>query len=217
VNASGGIFDGADDITITNRHILVTGCRIQLIDKILPIPGGREFVELLQERTSKRSVYVTGIPYVRALCCTFMRTTNVELDLWPVLARVQGPGVYGFPVLKERLEQAMLPEHFGRSLADGIWDYAANWNRPHYRPNADHINSEVFFEAKDGYVGLAPTGAKAGDTLCILQGCSHPMLLRTVDDHEIVVGPCFVLGLMDGEAKAIIERGDSKIEVFELH
>lgn len=59
--------------------------------------------------------------------------------------------------------------------------------------------------------GLGPRETRAGDCICILHGCSVPVVLRRTDDADEwrLVGECFVYGLMDGEAmdiKAFTDR-----------
>jgi hypothetical protein len=57
----------------------------------------------------------------------------------------------------------------------------------------------------DRLFGLAPGGTKVGDMICILFGCSVPVILRehiTLDDHYFeVIGESFVYGMMAGEAR----------------
>ncbi|KAH8805402.1 heterokaryon incompatibility protein-domain-containing protein [Xylogone sp. PMI_703] len=50
--------------------------------------------------------------------------------------------------------------------------------------------------------GLAPSGAREGDIICILFGCSVPVVLRSQGHHFEVIGECYVHGMMDGEALA---------------
>lgn len=56
----------------------------------------------------------------------------------------------------------------------------------------------------DRLCGLAPGGTKVGDLICILHGCSVPVILRehvTLEDHYYeVIGESFIYGMMDGEA-----------------
>lgn len=50
-------------------------------------------------------------------------------------------------------------------------------------------------------LGMAPRGAMKGDLVCILFGCSVPVLLRKTQDEEhfTLVGECFLDGCMRGE------------------
>ena len=49
-------------------------------------------------------------------------------------------------------------------------------------------------------VGIGPRDCRHGDVLCILLGCSVPVLLRERRSHFELVGECYVHGMMDGEA-----------------
>jgi hypothetical protein len=59
-------------------------------------------------------------------------------------------------------------------------------------------------KTKRGYLGLAPEAAEKGDMVCILYGCSIPVVIREVEggNHELV-GECYVHGMMDGAALAV--------------
>ncbi|KAF7536302.1 hypothetical protein G7054_g4638 [Neopestalotiopsis clavispora] len=54
-----------------------------------------------------------------------------------------------------------------------------------------------------GLIGMAPPHARKGDIVCVLLGCSVPVVLREVrtDPHLVYtfVGECYVHGIMDGE------------------
>jgi len=65
----------------------------------------------------------------------------------------------------------------------------------------------TFFLSKQGYMGMAPGNACAGDNICILYGGRVPYLLRKVrvdldsTPHRWeFLGDAYVHGLMDGEA-----------------
>ncbi|KAH7333365.1 heterokaryon incompatibility protein-domain-containing protein [Rhexocercosporidium sp. MPI-PUGE-AT-0058] len=52
-----------------------------------------------------------------------------------------------------------------------------------------------------GYLGMAASRARRGDLVCVLLGCSIPVLLRPVgEDTFELVGECYLDGFMDGEA-----------------
>jgi hypothetical protein len=72
------------------------------------------------------------------------------------------------------------------------------------------------FQTKEGYLGLGPVGISPGDIIYMLLGFTGPIALRRVEGHFIVVGICFVLGLMDGEAFAVIESEPSKVQNLEI-
>ena len=55
----------------------------------------------------------------------------------------------------------------------------------------------------NGLLGLVPRGTRAGDQVCIILGCSKPLILRPVGtshDSSTIVGECYVDGIMTGEA-----------------
>jgi Heterokaryon incompatibility protein (HET) len=76
------------------------------------------------------------------------------------------------------------------------------------------MHSRSFFISRIGYMGIGPIVAEEGDMICILPGCNVPLLIRKEDDYYVLVGECFVWGLMDGEAMEV--RTDDNYEVFRL-
>ena len=66
--------------------------------------------------------------------------------------------------------------------------------------------------------GLGPQGTEIGDLICILYGCSVPVILRPhkpiQDSDEIshyeVVGESYIYGMMDGEAFAKVDAEESR-------
>ena len=60
---------------------------------------------------------------------------------------------------------------------------------------------------------MGPGGVREGDVVCVLQNCGFPVLLRKEkDSHYVHVGPCFILGFMDGEAAQLVGKGDLNIQ-----
>lgn len=70
------------------------------------------------------------------------------------------------------------------------------WNRKFFQSEAKRDGKPLF--------GLAPQNAKRNDIICIIFGCSVPVLLRECstlnETHFELVGECYVYGYMDGEA-----------------
>lgn len=73
-----------------------------------------------------------------------------------------------------------------------------SWIRAGYR----------LFSTQSGYIGIGPPGMQEADVVCVLRRCTTPVLLRRAGESDKafkLVGSCFVLGLMDGEASVTIE------------
>lgn len=60
-------------------------------------------------------------------------------------------------------------------------------------------NSQLCITAK-GYLTSVPYTAKVGDSIVLLAGGKVPFILRPTGDHYHFVGPCYVHGIMNGEA-----------------
>jgi hypothetical protein len=53
--------------------------------------------------------------------------------------------------------------------------------------------------SKKGYVGLGHAQCQVGDQICLLGGCSVPVILRELGMNHIVIGEAYVHGIMNGE------------------
>lgn len=71
--------------------------------------------------------------------------------------------------------------------------------------------------SKKGYVGLGPMPTRKGDLICVLYGCSVPVVLRKVGGHYVFIGECYVHGLMDGEALDLLAIKKATEQEFEIH
>lgn len=49
-------------------------------------------------------------------------------------------------------------------------------------------------------IGSVPHMTEVGDRIVILNGSNVPLVLRPVEDHYKLIGPCYVHGIMYGEA-----------------
>jgi hypothetical protein len=72
-------------------------------------------------------------------------------------------------------------------------------------------------------LGLAPQNVREGDLICIVYGCSVPVVLRkfSVDQENgkcyyVLIGECYIHGMMDGEAFRILQELKIEKEEFEL-
>lgn len=77
---------------------------------------------------------------------------------------------------------------------------------------------ERIFVTASGRFGRAFTDTiQHRDLICILLGCSVPMLLRPAGQHFEVVGWTYVGGIMLGEAMMALENGKFQVQDFELN
>lgn len=75
--------------------------------------------------------------------------------------------------------------------------------------------------SKQGWIGIAPMAALEGDAVCILHGCSVPVVLRSMKGPRgemfwYLIGECYVHGMMDGEAMELRTSNNLMIQEFDL-
>lgn len=72
------------------------------------------------------------------------------------------------------------------------------WNRRLFRADPDRTSRGL----KDPLFGIGPSGTAPGDRVCILLGCSVPVILGSGRREGVsrIVGEAYVHGIMDGEA-----------------
>ncbi|KIV87472.1 hypothetical protein PV11_03015 [Exophiala sideris] len=66
-----------------------------------------------------------------------------------------------------------------------------------------------FFMLRNGYMGLAPARSQTGDTVYIVGGSNTPLVIRRRGEGNrryMIVGECFVFGLMHGEILEMAAR-----------
>ncbi|KAH7395426.1 heterokaryon incompatibility protein-domain-containing protein [Cadophora sp. MPI-SDFR-AT-0126] len=75
--------------------------------------------------------------------------------------------------------------------------------------------SRSFFRTEKGYYGLGPSEVQQGDVIVVLFGGTTPYVLRPNNEEGFTfVGECYVYGLMNGEAIAMMERGELTEKTF---
>ena len=65
-----------------------------------------------------------------------------------------------------------------------------------------------------GRFALASSLAEPGDVLCVLFGCSVPVILRHNKNYWKLVGECYLHGIINGEAIKSFENGEFHQEEF---
>jgi hypothetical protein len=67
-----------------------------------------------------------------------------------------------------------------------------------------------------GYLGLAPEEVQENDAIAILYGCNFPVILRPHGDEYLLIGECYIDGIMNGEIIEAKERGGIQYEEVEI-
>jgi hypothetical protein len=120
----------------------------------------------------------------------------------------------------------------GRSLEDMLHDsfQEADDDSSGPAPNIDESQHKTFFGrffdtvvrlsfrlmvSRSGLVGMVVEKARKGDLVCVLYGCSVPVVLRTSSDGDgyTLVGECYLDGGMDG---SLLDRADLEESTFVL-
>ena len=85
--------------------------------------------------------------------------------------------------------------------SEGSKDGSIAWDYHHHLLTI--LRRHWFFISDDGYAGLAPLGSQPDtDVLAFIDGANVPFVLRDLGDNSpglLLVGPCYIHGLMDGE------------------
>ena len=85
--------------------------------------------------------------------------------------------------------------------------------------NLDKFLAFKFFVTNSGRMGMGPAHTAVGDQVCILYGCSSPILLNMSGNgnNELHVrGEAYVDGYMWGEAMAMVDDKTPQVEYFTL-
>lgn len=79
---------------------------------------------------------------------------------------------------------------------------AVVWGRKLVRTGTDYINWLTHGEKRHGALGLAPSNARPGDLVCIIFGCSVPLVLRRLDPEKLQVAKMKAEGRKAEKSKA---------------
>ncbi len=78
------------------------------------------------------------------------------------------------------------------------------------------LQFRTLFVTQTGYIGLGPLTMQPNDTVCVLLGCSVPVVIRReAPNRHILIGECYLHGIMDGEALGT--GWDKDLQEFHLH
>lgn len=69
------------------------------------------------------------------------------------------------------------------------------------------LNRKIF-HTKNGYMGIGSDSVQPGDKVCVAFGCNVPIIFRPQDPYYTCISPCYIVGLMEGEA--MLARHDTQ-------
>ena len=81
----------------------------------------------------------------------------------------------------------------------------------------NNLYNRMFFISERKILGLGPQQLQKGDLICVLLGCSCPVILRAKDQHYFIIGPAYFDGYMWGKAMEEMEEGKFSLQDFEIH
>ncbi|KAI1162159.1 heterokaryon incompatibility protein-domain-containing protein [Nemania serpens] len=87
-----------------------------------------------------------------------------------------------------------------------------NWGRW----AASASEGRIFARTRGKYYVLGPAALEVGDVVCVLFGGKVPFCLRPAGERYLLVGECYVHGLMKGEAIDMLTRGELHKKVFAI-
>jgi hypothetical protein len=73
------------------------------------------------------------------------------------------------------------------------------------------------FVTEIGDLGMAQDSILEGDLVCVLFGCSIPIILRKLDGHFIYISDACVVGYMYGKGIEELAAGKFQVETFKIH
>jgi hypothetical protein len=76
--------------------------------------------------------------------------------------------------------------------------------------------ARALFMTGKGYFGLGPQTIAKDDVICVLYGCQVPVVLRKDGENYRLVGECFVLGPMNGEAIEWVKEEKAQVTTFRI-
>lgn len=69
-----------------------------------------------------------------------------------------------------------------------------------------------FIITQKGYIGLSQCSVLKGDKICVLFGCSVPIVLRKINNRHYFVGDCYVHGWMNGEMIETVQDNAAELD-----
>jgi hypothetical protein len=86
-----------------------------------------------------------------------------------------------------------------------------------YKTIQQNAEDRMLIRTKEGYIGSAPGQTEEGDFIGILLGCKLPLVIRRFEDHYILIGACYIYGMMDGEVMDWVGNSNVSIQTLKFY
>lgn len=107
---------------------------------------------------------------------------------------------------------AVAPDLYEKAKETEVKEGGDKWSRA---ANGASKN-RIFARTKTGYYVLGPKVMEVGHVVCVLFGGKMPFCVRPQGDNYLLVGECYVYGLMRGEAIDMLEQGSFTEQRFDI-
>ncbi|KAK0508151.1 hypothetical protein JMJ35_009235 [Cladonia borealis] len=239
--ADAGHIEDERIIRTDRSSLFISGLAVDEISETRKITSIHEFctyawdIAIEDDDVNKVAMYPTGISRLQAL----FRVTVGDIDIFNgERPRLSQPGTESF----DRLLNAFMIFHTLR-IGEAGPSPGRNSNLPYIDlllgPGASELNrnspplggsdmeeyqrkyfqsteNNWVFWTKEGYLGVSASVLRAGDSITVAFGYSIPLVLRKVESHFELVGHCFILGYMDGEALRFRRSRGFEIQEIEI-
>ncbi|KAL5376330.1 hypothetical protein DPSP01_010555 [Paraphaeosphaeria sporulosa] len=199
---------------------MIESDRIHSLDNTSFVQLGMAFVHVLETRY----LHCSGLGddaepiekqqrFVKVFESVFPDPTSFENQAKVVCEQFLGSGIDVEQWTPERLENELTCTSASAAMSiETIETKSSQWMRCATR----RMSSQAVIRSSKGHFGLAPVDTKVGDQICVLKDCGFPIILRKVPQN-VHVGPCFLLGFMDGEIVQMAETGEVEEERFVIY
>ena len=147
------------------------------------------------------------------------QSANPPEQFWRTLVASRGPGGLNCPRFYPRACRSLKSQVYGGDIStmELLRQPQSTIVTKFLRRVQEVIWMRRLFTTLRNSLGLAPQETRKGDLICVIFGCSVPVILRRnaanrSDIHYEFIGECYVHDLMDGEAFAIQKKWFGKTD-----
>ncbi|KAF4883244.1 hypothetical protein CGCFRS4_v013753 [Colletotrichum fructicola] len=153
---------------------------------------------------------VTAKENVRRLAVGFLREINTFYHEHEVHHKMTTEDFEKLEVLQSDLFKSAVEEYQRLEVTD---PEELHWRREEYTLRTEEVTNGSLtkvFSTEGDYVGRGLTSIEDGDLVAILFGCKLPVILRKCVEQPAyeLISPCYVSGIMNGEAIVDLNFGD---------